>query len=202
MCSAIAECHKVDEVLSVKDKARALEIYAQQVKNTEAERKACEVRVRAERRVGELLRQLQRATPSDAGVASGIVRANAPHAAERSPYARALTDNAISTQSASRYQRLAAVPAAKFEAAMNGERKPTTASVIDIAQAADNLPPMRDEALWIWGRMREFERGGYGDCDPRVLLDGMTETMQRDVRRIAPAMVDFFGALVESNEHA
>jgi hypothetical protein len=33
MCSAIAECHAVDEALDIKDKARALEVYAMQVRN-------------------------------------------------------------------------------------------------------------------------------------------------------------------------
>ena len=56
MCTAIAECHRVDEVKDLRDKAMALEIYAKQAKNTDAERRACEIRLRAERRTGELLK--------------------------------------------------------------------------------------------------------------------------------------------------
>lgn len=40
----------------------ALELYAKQARNTGAERKASEVGLRAERRVGELLKELARAT--------------------------------------------------------------------------------------------------------------------------------------------
>ncbi len=59
MCKAIADCHSVDEVKGLRDKAKALEVYAQQAQNFEAERKACEIRIRAERRAGELLREMK-----------------------------------------------------------------------------------------------------------------------------------------------
>ncbi len=42
-----------------------------QAKNTDAERRACEIRLRAERRTGELLRDLARATPAEAGAQGG-----------------------------------------------------------------------------------------------------------------------------------
>jgi hypothetical protein len=48
MCHAIAECFSVDEAKELRDKARALEVYAAQAMNTEAERKAAEIRIRAE----------------------------------------------------------------------------------------------------------------------------------------------------------
>jgi hypothetical protein len=48
----------VDEVKDIRDQAQALQIYAQQVRNIEAERKACEIRLRAERRSGETLDDL------------------------------------------------------------------------------------------------------------------------------------------------
>jgi hypothetical protein len=65
MCRAIAECHRIDEVKELRDQARALEIYAQQARNTEAEDKAREIRIRAQRRMGELLTQLPRTTPEE-----------------------------------------------------------------------------------------------------------------------------------------
>ncbi|MCO6441895.1 MAG: hypothetical protein J5I81_12625 [Nitrococcus mobilis] len=60
----------------IRDKARALEMYARQARNLEAERRACEIRLRAERRSGELLRELARANipnPQGVGGKSGKV---------------------------------------------------------------------------------------------------------------------------------
>ncbi|WP_084754417.1 Rha family transcriptional regulator [Paraburkholderia tuberum] len=54
-CRTIAECAAVDEVKDIRDKARALEVYTQQAKNREAEEQAREVRLRAERRGGEIM---------------------------------------------------------------------------------------------------------------------------------------------------
>ncbi len=62
MCRAITECHEVDEVKEIRDKALALEVYARQVVDTEAERQACEIRMRAERRAGGPLRQKKNAS--------------------------------------------------------------------------------------------------------------------------------------------
>lgn len=67
MCTAIAEAKRVDEVRDIRDKAEALRINAKQAKNREAEIDYAEVRIRAERRVGELM-QAQRDT---IGLANG-----------------------------------------------------------------------------------------------------------------------------------
>jgi hypothetical protein len=76
------------------------------------------IRLRAERRVGELLKELARADHSDAGRASGVVRAgNASPEDTRSiseqarckgpsPYAQALADHGMTRQTAHRFQAL------------------------------------------------------------------------------------------------
>ena len=61
MCRAIAEAHAVDEVKDIRDKAQAIEIYSRQARNFDNEVRAIEIRIRAERRVGELLAEMDRA---------------------------------------------------------------------------------------------------------------------------------------------
>lgn len=197
MCTAIAECHRVDEVKDIRDKARALEVYAQQAKNTDAERKAADIRLRAERRAGELLADLARADYSDAGKASGEARANVSADGTRSieprqsDYARALEDNGMSRQQAHRYQQLAAVPAETFEAALaDPVAKPSAARIV--REARDPVPQLDDNALRIWGNARDFERQRDAQARPAVVFPLMTETMQDDMRRLVPAIADYW----------
>lgn len=213
MCQAIAECHRVDEVKDLRDKAMALELYAKQARNTDAERKASEVRLRAERRTGELLKDLARTAPQDRSSGRPVNTSNdatnfqvgiaTECHVEPSPYSKALADTGMSRQTASRYQALANVPQPVFEEALRDpEIKPTTTRLIQQARAPQ--PKMPDDSLWIWGRLRDLERDGYFRKDPAVLMSPMTESMQADMRRLMPLAVDFFRHFEEviSHEHA
>lgn len=193
MIYAIAECHRVDEVKDLRDKAMALEVYARQAKNLDAERKAADVRLRAERRTGELLKELARTPREESGRAGGK---GCPAAEHPSPYAAALDSAGLTRQTAHRYQALADVPQPVFEAALRDpERKPTTTRIL--TEARDPVPKMADDALWLWGRARDFERERYATKDPVRLVSGMTETMLADMRRILPDIIDFYAALAE-----
>lgn len=99
MCSAIAECHRVDEVLDIRSKAQALAMYAKQAKNLDAERRAIDIRLRAERRSGELLRELHRATPQTANP-SGNPTASVAGGVAPTPYRSALDDAQIPERTA------------------------------------------------------------------------------------------------------
>ncbi len=211
MCKAIAECHRIDEVKELRDKARALEVYAQQARNTEAEDKAREIRVRAERRTGELLSELPRTTPEERGkrahaasVSSSNDGTNSSNPersmlhdqtcnSKQSPYAAALEVHSISRQTANRYQKLAVIPEQDFEVAIRKpERKPTTAKLIREAYSPPQ-PRMNDAAaLWIWGRAREFERRGLLDRSPLDLFQALVPNMQNDMRRLVPILADFY----------
>jgi hypothetical protein len=39
------------------------------------------------------------------------------------------------------------------------------------------VTPVSDDALWLWGRLRDFERHGLLDQDPRAVLETVLETM-------------------------
>lgn len=197
MCSAIAECHSVDEVAELHNKALALELYARQAKNTDAERKACEIRLRAERRAGELFSKMGKLAKEEAGAIGGHTKAGnvAPAAvAGASEYRAALESSGVTERTAQRWQELAAVEPETFEDALRAPEKPSSSGILAKSKAA---PKMHSAALWIWGRARDFERERFSEKSPTELLDGMTDTMRADMERIVPIMAAFFNEFAE-----
>ena len=197
MVYAIAECERIDEAKELQNKATALAEYYKQAGNTDAERKVCAIRIRAENRVGELLKELARATPAERSPGRPKVGEEiAPVAGGISPYAQALTENNISSQQASRYQALAEVPRDVFEAALaDPTAKPSSRALVEQAKAAQHKMPA--DALWLWGRLRDLERDGYFSKDADALLQPMTDTMRADVVRLAPLAAEFFNRICE-----
>jgi hypothetical protein len=118
MCRAIASAYSVDEVKDIRDKATAIEVYARQAHNAEAERQACEIRLRGERRCGQLLATMEKAENQHVPVT----------ARDRQP--NTLADLGISKPQSSRWQKLAAIPSREFEATFAGPDKPTTGGLI------------------------------------------------------------------------
>ena len=60
MITAIAACHEVDEVKAIRTQAIALEHYQRQAQNRDAEKRVCEIRIRAERKAGQILKRMER----------------------------------------------------------------------------------------------------------------------------------------------
>lgn len=211
MCTAIAECIRVDEAKDIRDKALALEAYYRQARNLDAEREAANVRLRAERRVGELLKDLARADAGAARNPNGRA-GKEPMSGDRtqvpSPYAAALQDHGMSRQAAHRFQALADIPEAEFDHALRGPDKPSTSAVLKHAAARAKVhhpaptPTVSDDALWLWGRLRDFENNGYFRADPARLLRGMTSGMRADVQRLAPLVADFLNTMGDVHEPA
>jgi hypothetical protein len=50
---------------------------------------------------------------------------------------------------------------------------------------------MNPKALWLWGRLKDFEREGILTQSPHHLLSEMTPPMRADVRRLLPMVREF-----------
>jgi hypothetical protein len=107
---ALAAAHRIDEVKTIRDKAEAMAAYARQAKDSQLIQYATEIKVRAERRCGELTREIDKSP--------GGQPKNSPHRRESSSKAKTLQSMGITTQEASRYEQLAAMPAKHFETAV------------------------------------------------------------------------------------
>lgn len=115
---ALAAAQKVDEVKSMRDKAKAMEVYAMQAKDSELIALATDIRMRAERRIGELMEAERKAGTLAKGVigrdkkgqtrgSRGVPRVIEPPT---------LADRGIDKHLADRARKAAALPEAKFEA--------------------------------------------------------------------------------------
>lgn len=200
MCTAIAAAHAIDEVMEIHDKARALEVYAMQAKNTEAETKACEIRLRAERRAGQMIATMEKAKGAQGnpnGQGAPIVRSRDGSAQ------KTLKDHGISHNQSSRWQKLAAIPDDDFEKTFaKPEKKPSTTGIIAAHQQKTAPPPpepktipVDERALWLWGRLLDFERQGILAADPDELFETMLDHMKETTRELAPLVAKWLGRI-------
>jgi len=131
----IAEAGRVDDVKEIRDRAMAFAHYARERDlGRQASIDAAEIKVRAERRLGELLAEMDRAG-----------RGRQPSKCSTAEHLPTLPDMGITRQDSHRWQRMAGVPVEAFEAhvaeARRGERDLTSAGVGRLAAPRPEPPP-------------------------------------------------------------
>jgi hypothetical protein len=125
---ALAEARRVDEAKSIRDKAVAMQAYAKQAKDRSLIENATEIRLRAERRAGELLAEMAK----NKGALPGRTGRKGRPVLDPTPK---LADLGITKTQSSRWQALARLPEREFE------DKVTRAT--DTAVAAIDVPLRR-----------------------------------------------------------
>jgi hypothetical protein len=176
MVKAIAVAYKVDEVKKIRDQAAALERYAKLAKDVDNERRCCEIRLRAERKAGQLLKKLPKAKGGGRGKKL---------AASRTTKGRLKNAPEVSHNQSKKWQKLANPSDEQFEAALDQADMPTTAGIIK-ATTPPKENPVAAEALWLWGRLKDFERDGLLAKEPAEVMATMTSNMLDDVHTLAP----------------
>lgn len=140
-CRALAEAKTVDDVKDVRDAAEAMRAYARQAKNKQLELDAAEIRIRAERRVGELMQAQSETVGLNTGTAGkgrpalGGSEFDPPKTDDRATLAGAGIDKHL----ADRARKLAALPQEKFERLVDTWRERTTTEPVRVG--VDVLAP-------------------------------------------------------------
>jgi len=126
---ALREAKEVDEAKDIHDKADAVRAYARQAKDTEMVSWASEIKLRAMRRMGELLAETERQQPGEY------------QRSRDTTVAPSLSDLGISRDTSSLSQKIAAVPENEFEAHLNELREQhkevTVAGVASLARKSE-----------------------------------------------------------------
>lgn len=105
--AALAAAHSVDEVKLIRDQAEAMRAYIKQQRGSlEMQNHAAEIKIRAERRLGEMLADVERSIP-------GRPAKNTPH--DGGNFERTVTNLGIGLTTAERWQEMARVPEPVFE---------------------------------------------------------------------------------------
>ena len=125
---AIQECYNVDEIKLIRDKAEAYRYALIQAKQSpEYIRKAEEIKLRAERRAGELLKETIK--PGNPQLCQAIIIEKLP-------------DLGITGHQSANWQKIASIPEETFEQYLHTNKEITTSGAIRIAQKTEreNLP--------------------------------------------------------------
>lgn len=129
--TALAAANSVDEVKQIKDKAEAIRSYAKQARDFDMANWAAEIRIRAERKLGEMIK----AQKESGGMNKGAQGAGSNQHVVRShdESAPKLSDLGITHSMSSRAQAIADVPEDEFEATISehhDQQKELTSSTI------------------------------------------------------------------------
>ena len=152
---ALQAAHSVDEVRDIKDKAEAVRAYARQAGDTEMANWAVEIKLRAERRAGEIIAEMKAANLL---AEAGDIEKQRERRTGSSTSVKTLKDLGISRNQSANWQWFAEIPEEKFEAAI--AKVKTESELLTRAVVLRKLfPKEKLSSYWwkeSWNGMPEF----------------------------------------------
>jgi len=142
MRTALVESHRIDDVKDIRDKAEALRLYAKQAgEGLENQNMMAEIKLRAERRCGELLGDMDRAE---------VGRPEKTYHDDTIVSPPTLSDMGITRVQSSRWQAIASVPEPVFEQHLAtvkaAAQELTSAGVFRVAKELDRMADYQAKA--------------------------------------------------------
>lgn len=129
---ALTEAVRIDEVMSIRTQAAAFAAYARQAKDSDLINKATELRLRAERKAGQLLAAMKKSGERQAGgrpAGKNGSRDQTVLGPEEVPEPLKLEDLGISKFQSSRWQNVGALPEKEFDERVAQTQRLATQSV-------------------------------------------------------------------------
>lgn len=204
--TALAAVHSYDEVKDIMDQAERAAVYARQANDSDLIKYATEIRVRAQRRAGEMLAQTEKATG-----AKGIGPIAVPFGYRNQPVPATLEEIGVTKKQSSNWQALASMTEEHFEATVEAAKdtagEVTTAFMLREAKKGKphGKPKKGPKADAIRQELKAAsERGTSMLCSyARLLLDairaseGLTEEERELLEQIQKATTELTRSVLQ-----
>ena len=196
MQRAILAASQVDEVKTIRDQAQALEKYAQQARNFDAEKRAAQIRIHAELKAGELLRAREKAKGSGSNQHKRQDRSRRTTEAPKT-----LEEMGVSKDQSARWQRMAEDPkAVRDYLSSDDDLVPTTAGALAAVgvKPKPQTQPKRDfsdESLWLHGDLQDLVNH---KIDPRRYVRGCNARMLANTQKFLDELIPYLTAIKEN----
>jgi hypothetical protein len=200
MVLAIAAAHSIDEIKGMMSVAAALEKYAAIAVNIDSELRAQQIRLRAERRAGEILREMKASGERDSG-GKGKRKIELPKGTQ-------LAELGVTKKQSSDWQQMAGMDTKTFEQRMDegiAERKRITKKqIVREARPKRDLAAERRQlhatlALRTWGSLKAVLRLTE-EATLKEVVQGMDLQLTTDVAILIQKVRVFLDALEKENE--
>jgi hypothetical protein len=193
---ALAEAVRIDEVKDIRDKAVALRAYAMQARDRVLIDQATEIRLRAERRVGQLLADMEK-NPGARGNPGG--RGAKIERSQDATTQPTLSDLGINKTQSSRWQKLAGLAEDDFEMVVTKAQHKASAAV-DHVQQLKPKPKPRPEPKRKPARSKGAAKKGNGAnvaaaCISEVEASVAAAVAELDETKIMCLVVDLRNAI-------
>lgn len=183
--TALSECSRVDECKDWADKAQALASYARQADDDSLEKLALRIRARATRRAGELLKTFQNQKAGLKNVGNGARGVGTGPTSQR----EAAEAAGMSERQEKTAVRVANVPEADFERAVESESPPTITKLSEQGKATaermteESSRPGFYAATHTVGAMKEFA-AKCAEHEPEFVAGGLLPREHANVRAL------------------
>lgn len=151
MVAAVTQCVRIDEAKELHNQAMALEVYARQARNTETEEMCARVRIRAERKMGELLAEMKASGEMDSGMGGDRKSRSSDTTVIDQP--KTLSDLGITKDQSAKSQKLAQIPPTQFEEALS-QPKPSVSKILKDTDPDRNAKPKKKVADVVYMQTR------------------------------------------------